>query len=176
MSQPALPAPDAKDWTWTLQQTCPECHFTAAEVSVYDVAGIVDDTAARFAVRLRQPDATTRPEPATWSPVEYACHVRDVCTVFEGRFRQMLTEDDPLFGNWDQDQTAVEERYWEQPPAQVAAELAQSAGSLAATLRVITADQLPRPGRRDNGSVFTVRTLAQYLAHDFVHHLHDVGG
>lgn len=32
-----------------------------------------------------------------------------------------------------------------------------------------------RPGRRSNGSVFTVRTLGQYFLHDVVHHLHDVG-
>jgi hypothetical protein len=40
---------------------------------------------------------------------------------------------------------------------------------------VVTPDQFERPGRRSNGSVFTVRTLGQYFAHDLAHHLHDVG-
>ena len=32
-----------------------------------------------------------------------------------------------------------------------------------------------RPGRRSNGSVFTVETLGRYFLHDVLHHLHDVG-
>ncbi|MGI8881910.1 MAG: DinB family protein [Jatrophihabitans sp.] len=175
MSQPVLPEPDAKDWTWTLSRACPECGFSAGEVSVAEVADIVEDTAVRFAARLQAPDAAARPEPATWSPVEYACHVRDVCAIFDGRFRQLLSDDDPMFTNWDQDETAARDRYWEQLPPRVADELTGSAGPLATMLRAIRDDELQRPGRRDNGSVFTVATLAQYLAHDFVHHLHDVG-
>lgn len=175
MSQPVLPEPDHKDWTWTLSRACPECGFNAGDVSVPEVADIVEDTAARFATRLQAPDAATRPEPTTWAPVEYACHVRDVCAIFDGRFRQVLSEDDPVFANWDQDETAVRDRYWEQLPPRVADEVSGSAGPLAAMLRAIRDDELQRPGRRDNGSVFTVTTLAQYLAHDFVHHLHDVG-
>jgi hypothetical protein len=35
-------------------------------------------------------------------------------------------------------------------------------------------DQLVRTGRRSDGSVFTVTTLAVYYAHDPVHHLWDV--
>ena len=36
------------------------------------------------------------------------------------------------------------------------------------------APQWDRPGRRSNGSVFTVDTLARYHLHDVEHHLHDV--
>ena len=37
-------------------------------------------------------------------------------------------------------------------------------------------DEWQRPGRRSNGSAFTVDTLARYLLHDVVHHVHDVAG
>jgi hypothetical protein len=35
----------------------------------------------------------------------------------------MLTQDDPLFANWDQDEAAATGRYSEQAPAEVAAQL-----------------------------------------------------
>ena len=36
--------------------------------------------------------------------------------------------------------------------------------------------QWDRPGRRGNGSVFTVDSLARYHLHDVEHHLVDVSG
>jgi hypothetical protein len=39
----------------------------------------------------------------------------------------------------------------------------------------VTGEQWARPGRRSNGSVFTIETLVQYFAHDLVHHAHDIG-
>jgi hypothetical protein len=86
----------------------------------------------------------------------------------------MLSTDDPLFADWDQDAAAVADRYAEQDPARVADELADAADAFADLLRSTTTEQWQRPGRRSNGSVFTVRTLAQYYLHDVVHHLHDV--
>src|SRR5690606_19353737 len=106
--------------------------------------------------------------------LEYACHVRDVFRIFDERLRQMLTEDAPTFANWDQDETAVAERYGEQDAAVVAVELAGAGAALRATLGGISGDQWQRPGLRSNGSRFTVESLGQYLAHDVVHHLHDV--
>jgi hypothetical protein len=88
----------------------------------------------------------------------------------------MLDRDDPEFANWDQDETAVSERYAEQDPAVVTSELAVDAEALAARFDRVADDQWPRTGRRSNGSVFTVETLGQYLVHDLVHHVHDVSG
>ena len=101
--------------------------------------------------------------------------MRDVCDVFDGRLRAMLTEQDPLFANWDQDATALERQYWRQSPAQVADELAVAGARIGATIGGVTGEQWARPGRRSNGSVFTVETLVQYFAHDLVHHADDIG-
>jgi hypothetical protein len=57
----------------------------------------------------------------------------------------------------------------------VSAELTAAADRIAATFEQVGADQWSRPGRRSNGSVFTVDTLAPYFLHDLVHHAHDVG-
>jgi hypothetical protein len=82
---------------------------------------------------------------------------------------------DPLFANWDQDATAVQDRYWAQQPIVVSAELEAAMTAVTQRFAAVTPDQYARPGRRSNGSKFSVETLGQYFAHDLVHHAHDVG-
>lgn len=167
--------PDRKDWTWVLEQPCPECGLQAGDVDPRGVAGLVRDSVPRWRGVLEGDAAAARPSPGTWSPSEYACHVRDVFDVFDERVRLMLDQDDPIFANWDQDATALELRYAEQDPATVAPELDAAAQRVAATFDAVPADAWDRTGRRSNGSRFTVRTLAQYFWHDVEHHLRDVG-
>jgi hypothetical protein len=121
-----------------------------------------------------RPEAVARSSPATWSTLEYGCHVRDVFRIFDGRLVRMLQEDDPLFENWDQDETALAGRYGEQQPGRVADELEEAGGTLADRLDEVGADVWSRPGRRSDGATFTVGSLSRYMLHDVVHHLHDV--
>jgi hypothetical protein len=102
--------------------------------------------------------------------------VRDVFRRFDQRLELMLTQDDPLFPNWDQDVTAVQDRYAEQDPAQVAAELRTAALAIADRFKGVAGAQWQRPGRRSDGAAFTVTTFARYFMHDPVHHLWDVTG
>jgi hypothetical protein len=88
----------------------------------------------------------------------------------------MLTQDDPTFANWDQNETAIQQRYSEQDPELVADELEAAAQTLVDHIRVLPKDQLGRTGRRSDGSEFTVVTLLQYFLHDVIHHLWDVTG
>ncbi|MEZ0447705.1 DinB family protein [Cellulomonas sp. ICMP 17802] len=166
--------PDTKDWTWVLSERCPECGFTAADVDGPAIGGTVRDLTPRWVSALHRPDARERPAPTTWSTLEYGAHVRDVFRIFGGRLDLLLTRDDPLFDNWDQDATALEERYAEQDPTVVAEQLVAAAEVTAARFDGVSGDQWDRSGRRSNGSEFTVLTLGQYFLHDVVHHLHDV--
>jgi hypothetical protein len=174
MTELAQPEPDDKDWTWVLDQPCPDCGFDGAALDRSQIPALVRHSADAFAARLTAPDATVRPEPRTWSPTEYACHIADVCVVFSQRLELMRSTDDPLFQNWDQDRTAIEQRYWEQQPAQVSARLSAVAEQIAAEFATVRPDEWSRPGRRSNGSLFTVETLGKYFAHDLAHHVHDV--
>lgn len=144
--------PDSKDWTWVLQRRCPECGLTAADVGRDEVPERVRSAAAAVSQRLEAADARERPDESTWSPLEYACHVRDVCRVFDERLALMLDQDDPEFANWDQDETAAAERYAEQDPAVVAGEIAVDAEALATRFERVAGDQWLRSGRRSNGS------------------------
>ena len=172
----AQPDPEDKDWTFVLDRPCPECGYVAADVDVADLPGLVLAATTPWAQVLAGQSAAVRPAPQMWSPLEYACHVRDVLRVFTGRVELIRTQDDPVFPNWDQDATAIEDRYWEQDPVAVAAELQAAAVAIAASWAGVGAAEWDRPGTRSNGSRFTLDTLGRYFLHDIVHHLHDVGG
>ena len=99
--------PDEKDWTWVLRETCPECGFTAADVDPRTVPDLVPAQIAFWRRVLVDPRVSERPAPDVWSPLEYACHVRDVYDIFGTRVELIRDEDDPTFRNWDQDEAAV---------------------------------------------------------------------
>jgi hypothetical protein len=166
--------PDTKDWTWVLERRCPECGFDAPSVSFDDVPGLIRGNAAAWPAILARPDSRDRPRVDRWSPLEYACHVRDVFRLFDMRLHRMLDEDDPTFANWDQDETAVAERYGEQDAVTVGRDLVAAGSQIADSFAAVTADQQGRPGTRSDGARFTVETFARYLVHDPVHHLWDV--
>jgi hypothetical protein len=175
-AQPAIPEPDEKDWTWVIHERCPDCGFDPTTVDRDDVPALAVHFASTVAAALAGPDAGARPDPVVWAPLEYGCHVRDVCRLFRERLDLMLTQDDPVFTNWDQDVTAIEDRYWTQQPDVVATELRQAAGDIAEAFAAVQSDQWQRPGRRSNGSLFTVDTFARYFLHDLAHHAWDVTG
>lgn len=166
--------PDTKDWTWVLTRACPECGADVGGLDPSLIADAVRHNASGWATALGRGDVEVRPSAGVWSPLEYACHVRDVHRVFDGRLRSMLEQDDPVFDNWDQDADAA--AYGEQPAAVVAADLAAAAHVVATRYDQVEGAQWSRPGRRSNGSVFTVASLGRYHLHDVVHHLADVGG
>jgi len=89
--------PDDKDWTWTLDRSCPDCGFDTAAVPPADIGRLVTAYTAPWTHVLARQGVATRPDPSTWSPLEYACHVRDVCELFADRVQLMLDEDGARF-------------------------------------------------------------------------------
>jgi hypothetical protein len=168
--------PDAKDWTWVLSRACPECGFDTRTVRRDDIGALVRANASAWPDVLAREDATRRPRPGVWSPLEYACHVRDVFRIFDERLALMRSADVPEFANWDQDATAVEQGYALQDPAVVAVELVEAARSVAAAFDAVPDTDWERTGLRSDGSAFTVETLGRYFVHDPEHHLFDVTG
>lgn len=168
--------PDGKDWTWVLERACPECGFDATSFDVQDVGEMIRDNAVSWAQVLRGPaqDLRRRLRPDRWSTLEYGAHVRDVFRLYAVRLALMLHDDDPLFANWDQDETAVADRYREQDPAAVAEAIVAEAGEFAATFDFMPDDAWTRTGRRSDGAEFTVESFARYMIHDPIHHLWDV--
>lgn len=182
-TQDAVPiAADDKDWTWVLDTACPECGFDASALPTSELGTLAMGELLRYNVAAWSDvlatggrELTVRPRPERWSTLEYACHVRDVFRLFGERLQLMLDEDGPHFGNWDQDATAVHDRYGEQDPTTVGRELSEAGEQLAEMFDGVRGDQWQRTGYRSDGASFTVDSFARYLMHDPVHHLWDVG-
>ena len=179
MAEIALTEPpgDDKDWTWVLQRRCEQCGAEVGTVA-RDALGERYFVAAEEWVRILEenPAVEVRPAPDVWSPLEYGAHVRDVYAMTSERLDLLLTRQDPVFANWDQDEAARAGRYAEQDPEQVADDLEAAAQRLVSEIGQIEPAAWTRSGTRSNGSEFTVETLLQYVLHDVVHHLWDVTG
>jgi hypothetical protein len=175
MSEPNTPPADTKDWTWVLTRACPDCDFDAQAFPRDELPARTRAAVATLAAALAETDAGRRPAPDVWSRLEYGCHTRDVCRMFATRLALMRTEDDPLFANWDQDETALRERYWTQDPGVVAGELRAAGDHVAGEFATVNGAEWDRRGRRSDGSAFTVESLGRYFLHDLVHHIDDVG-
>ena len=165
--------PDTKNWTWVLERACADCGFDAADWLVEDVAHAIRTQGDVWTRLLAHPAAAVRPSDDQWSALEYGCHVRDVFRLYDRRLERMLTEDAPTFDNWDQDVTAVADRYDLQEPAVVTLELVAAGEALADRLATVDGAQWERMGHRSDGATFTVRTFALYLVHDPLHHVWD---
>jgi hypothetical protein len=172
MDEPEPIEPDTKDWTYVVTEGCAECGFDP-DVDVTTIGDRLRATVALWREQLARDDVRERPEPTTWSPLEYAAHCRDVLAVMRERLELMLAEDGAAFSSWDQDAAAIDERYHLQEPLQVADEYEEEVDVTAEAFDAVQGDQWQRRGSR-SGTNFTVATLGVYLLHDIEHHLDDV--
>lgn len=167
--------PDTKDWTWVVERRCDQCGFDPATVDHGTLPERMRDAAARWPrLLLTHADPAGRPGPTTWSPLEYAAHVRDVAGVMRQRLDLILTGDHPTFPDWDQDRAAVDDGYGDQQPATVLGDLALGWERLAAAYDVVPDDAWERTGERGDGARFTAYTLGLYALHDLEHHAADI--
>ena len=166
--------PETKDWTWVTTRACPDCGFDPQAITLANLPAAILKETALWSDVLAQHGIAKRTDPRVWSVLEYGAHVRDVLIVMHARVERMLAEDNPALPSWDQDQAAVDGRYESLNPALLVDEIAIEARMLANTYARVTPEQQGRPGRRSDGSEFTVLSLGQYLLHDLHHHAWDV--
>ena len=159
--------------------SCDSCRYVYADLPVADVPNrlraLADDVSARLA---GSPDALLRhrPAPEVWSPLEYACHLRDVLAMQQYRVRHAQTVDEPEFTPMDRETRVIEDRYNEQVPKDVAVAVVSAAASLASTL-----DGLDESGWRRTGvyqwptrEVRTMEWVGRHTVHELLHHLRDI--
>jgi hypothetical protein len=166
--------PETKSWTWVLERRCEECGFDTRSFSSEELGLLLRLSAEPWPALLAHPSARVRPREDCWSAVEYACHVRDAYRTGLYRLERMVAEDNPQFVNWDQDETAVSDRYDLQDPTTVAAEVLAAGTAFADAYDRVSGDEWNRRGLRSDGASFTVDSFGRYFLHDPMHHIVDV--
>ena len=172
--------PDALGARWQSER-CPECAFEPDRFGPAELPAAVSALGRRYGTPLQRllPGETTdvlraHPLDGTWSALEYACHVRDVLVLFDGRIQRMLVETDPDLGWWDHEAAVEADDYAGEDPSGVAKALEAHAAGLAATLSGVPERGWQRTGRR-TGDVFTVLGAGRFALHEGHHHLLDMG-
>lgn len=157
---------------------CAHCGFT------YDLrraATAAEDTRAHAAevVALLCNNAVEvrrRPRPDVWSPLEYACHLRDVLLVQRERVLAARRHNGADCASMGREERAEHEGYNEQDPTAVARQLTDAAalfGNVLARLSAADWDRTvvyhyPETGER------SLRWVAVHTAHELQHHLLDI--
>ena len=161
-----------------LDDTCPQCGFSYA-VGRPEITPWLRSDAHAFVEKLDRFDDVSvriRPEPDVWSPLEYACHVRDVLRIQTERILLAQKEVDPVFVPMRRDERVIEDRYNEQDPTQVIGELLSRADALAALLDGLDPAGWERKGvyNYPEPALRTVEWIAIHTTHELLHHRGDL--
>ena len=115
-------------------------------------------------------------KPGVWSPLEYACHYRDVLRVQLERVRRAVREEKPTFAPMRRDERVTEERYNEQEPEHVAFDIAAAAGALASALDHLSPKSWEREGLYNypTQQLRSIEWIARNTIHEGVHHILDI--
>ena len=157
-----------EDGRWI--ERCDECHFDGASWDTVGAQQFLRSLAASWRTLLdRAPSKLlrTRPEPSTWSPVEYLAHCRDVTTVLREIVQRHVTEDDPTIP----ERSATDGL--EIDVEATLAELDDAAGGLADDVDAYSEADLARPVEIGDKQA-DVLVLVLHAVHDADHHLFDV--
>jgi hypothetical protein len=154
---------------------CGSCAYSYPDTTVEAATELVRSMRHRYADAIAAtPDdiLRVRPHDATWSVLEYLCHVRDVYTVGTIRLYRIRVEDRPALEPMLNDLRTVRFRHNEHEPGSVLRELGFAvAGCMDEVARVTdwgrVATRLPTEER-------SARWLLRHLAHEGLHHLHDI--
>jgi DinB superfamily len=165
---PPLPAED---------HHCPSCGVDYAALPIVEATATITALPADAAAAVAGLDAIrlrVRPEPGTWSAVEYLCHLRDVAVTATVRLHRARTEDRPVLEPMLNDLRARRFRYVDADPLAVLAELRRVVGGVSDEIARISADGWTRTVTRLPGEERTVRWLVRHAAHECRHHLADI--
>jgi hypothetical protein len=159
-------------------ERCDGCGFEYREESAPDAPPEIIAGARALAALVAQPgfDVRRRRSPEQWSPLEYACHVRDILLVQRERVLAARWVDRPSLAPMGRDERVELDGYAEQDPAAVARQLKDAAAMFANVVSRLDASEWERTVvyNYPTKQVRTVGWVAVHTLHDVGHHLRDV--
>jgi hypothetical protein len=157
---------------------CEECRYDYESLSRAEILAAIPVLAGEHSELLRGVPAGRLREhtrPASWSPLEYGCHVRDMLVVQRERVLLAQAEQTPRFASMRRDERAIEEAYNEQDPLVVADEVEAAAGALTQTMTALDEAGWARTGLYPwpAPEIRTVEWIGRRTVHELAHHLFD---
>ncbi|MFE9751307.1 DinB family protein [Saccharothrix saharensis] len=158
---------------------CAECGFTYDPADASAAGPAIRDGVVEVVSVLRRragDDLRTRRRPGVWSPLEYACHLRDVLLVQRERVLAVRRTERPVFAPMGRDERVDHEGYAEQDLDDVLRQLGDAAGMFGNVLaRLDRGDWdrdlvYPYPGPTPR----TLAWMAVHTVHEVRHHLRDI--
>ena len=158
---------------------CEECGYDWESLDRGEILPEVATLASEHALLLTSVPADLlreRTRPESWSPLEYACHVRDVLRVQRERIVLAQTEDTPEFAPMRRDERVTEDRYNDQDPFIASVEITVAARQLVGTLAALDDKGWLRTGVYPfpDPHVRTVEWIGRLITHELAHHLFDI--
>ena len=158
--------------------SCRECGFTYDLATATTAGAAIVDGASELAVVVtgEGPDAGSRREPELWSPLEYACHVRDVLLVQRERVLAARRRERPSFDPMGRDERVDHDGYAAQRPGDVARQLTDAALMFDNVLSRLDPADWDRTVTYNYPIVSerSLRWVAVHTVHEVRHHLFDV--
>lgn len=103
-----------------------------------------------------------RPRPNKWSVKEIMCHLRDMeREAYLARYQRILSEDNPLLPNVDQDRLAYERDYINQDTKAALAEFKELRNQTVRTLEGASLDAFYRSGTHETDGPLTITQLLE---------------
>lgn len=158
--------------------SCAECGFEYDLTSAIQVSVLAPQCAIEYAELLSAAPEVLRRRvaPQLWTPLEYACHIRDVMLVQRERLLAARRSDAPVAEPMGREERVEHDGYMQQQPADVARQLQD-----ATLLFTHALDQL-RPGDWERtltvpypeAAERSLRWVAVHTMHEMRHHLFDI--
>jgi hypothetical protein len=159
--------------------TCEECSYVYEELATVDISERLRHFGPRYRQALADVEvvaALARPEPRTWSALEYVCHVRDVFLVQRERVVLAQVEDRPNFARMHRDERVALCGYTAQPVASALDQIEMAAEMCAAVFHHVEGAAWARrfvynwPSATEHDLAW----LGRHTVHEGEHHLMDV--
>jgi DinB superfamily len=157
---------------------CEECGFEYHEEECDEAGARIVEGAKAIAAAITSldEDPSARSEPSKWSPLEYACHARDVLLVQRERVLLARVTDRPSLAPMNRDERVEYDGYAAQFPGDVSRQLNDAAAMFANVLSRLGAGDwertlvynFPAPTER------SLKWVAVHTLHEIRHHLLDV--
>lgn len=157
---------------------CEECGFEYDLSEAATAARAIVRGVGELAVLLSggTSDLRTRRHLQLWSPLEYACHLRDVLLVQRERVLAARRRDRPSLDPMGRDERVEHDGYAEQQPDDVARQLTDAAHLFANVLSRLGPEDWERTVMYNYPAVSerSLRWVAVHTVHEVRHHLLDV--